>query len=200
MNREPETGDKLANYHGVTDPQIDGLKQVINLMRERNHTPITYVEVGVLFGGTFRIILEHLKLLEDLAIGIDLFEDFDLYMEPNTHGGNYCLKQDLEHELDKLKLYNFILLKGNSNDLLQNNVPHMENVVALIDGNHTYEACRDDLLALLKIMSRGFIMIHDTNLAGPQKVIKEIVPTTALMKYKKVDLSEIFEKRSNDET
>jgi len=161
---------------------------------QKTHESITYLEIGVLLGGTFRNILPAIRK-EDQAIGIDLFELFPQYTLKQTHGGNYCTVEDLKIFLHNRHSYNFHLLRGDSKEV----IPTLDTIpvgYAFIDANHTFEACSIDVLAVNKILQKGIIHLHDTNIriGGPLKVVDEVIPSLGWKLQKRLGVSHIFEK------
>lgn len=146
---------------------------------------ISYLEIGVNFGGTFKNVIDHCRThcLEFQAVGVDLFEDFvDHLDDPNqthrainpdlppregavVHDGTQLrvpAKDTLENALVDSGCYNFELLKGNS-DTVVSGIDKMFNVI-FIDGNHTYDQTKLDFeAAVSKCVNGGMIFFHNAS-------------------------------------
>jgi hypothetical protein len=187
----------LCKHHGVGDQQMDFIFYAIETLRSNKWTPITYIEIGVLYGGLFVQVLEKLKEDEDIAFGIDLFETFPDYVGQNTHGGNFCYEEDLDKALKSKGFTNYTLLKGDSKDQIHQ-IDKVENGIIVIDGNHTYQATKIDFENAMRIIKRGFIFFHDTDMDGPQRVTNQIVEGKyGLTKVKEMRGSRLYAKNSN---
>ncbi len=162
----------------------------------------TYLEIGVLQGGTFNKVLKHLDG-NGFAHGVDLFEDL-IHEKQNyevgwpdrtqTHvverefGLNTSYRLDLDNALRE-KYTNFKLYKGYSNKI----VSEIDAVfdVCFIDGNHTYKQTLLDFESCFNKSKVGtYFIFHNTTESefrelyrdgGPYKVCNE------LMKNKNVE-------------
>lgn len=160
--------DQVAEYTGVLPQEIPVILQCIyDLVAKFNE--VTYVEIGVLYGGMLRRVLDNFHKTVNI-IGIDLFEDFKLDPQ-NTHGGNVTTKSRLEEALRARGYIEFTLIKGDS-DVVVKSLPQMEHVCCFIDGNHSYEGCLKDFENIYKKMSRGYILFHDSQFEEVNKVVK----------------------------
>jgi hypothetical protein len=186
---------KLAEYHGITDGQMGLIWDALATMREREWTPITYVEIGVLYGGVFRRALEKLRGIHDFAYGVDLFEDFEtVATEDNTHAGNVCKLIELQRALHERGLFNFNLKKGDSAEVVPT-LGRFPYGIVVIDGNHTYDATLVDFKNAFRLIEKGFIFFHDTDWEGPDRVTQEIVERRyRLIKTGEVRGARVYEK------
>lgn len=151
-----------------------------------------YCEVGVFKGGAFLQAMRHVDSLERGendrrwdCIGIDLFEDFRESRE-NTHISGAVNRDELDDVLQGEGFHGYWLFKGNSVHLLHTLVSLYRIAgVVFIDANHTYEACREDCMAALQVLDRGYLVLHNasekeaidnphTN-GGPLRVACELV-------------------------
>jgi hypothetical protein len=157
-------------------------KAIFDCLDKLSDVPLTYVEIGVLFGGTFRKVLDHLKnkkVDNYKCIAVDLFEDF-VCKDDNTHGGDSCQREKLQDALEALGHTNFSLLKGDSQTVIPT-IDKFDNGVVFIDANHTYKACLADFEAINEKICSGFILFHDCQMrhhwpdGGPDRVVDEII-------------------------
>jgi len=193
MNIERCGFGAIEAHNGMERSTLNCMLDNIAKLQE-THASITYLEIGVLLGGTFRNILPVIRK-DDQAIGVDLFELFPQYTLKQTHGGNYCTREDLVKFLVDMGLHNFILKCGDSKEV----IPTLDPIpvgYAFIDANHTFEACGDDVLAVDKILQKGIIHLHDTNIryGGPLKVVDEVISLLGWKLQRKLGVSHIFEK------
>ena len=166
----------LAEHHGITDIQLTLIYKAIEKLKEENDN-ITYVEIGVLYGGVLRRVLERLDKT-DLAIGVDLFESLLTYDGiENTHKEDFCYKHELEYVLSKLGYSNYTLYMGDSSKIVPS-LPRIKAGVVVIDGNHTFEGTKIDFENSYNLIDNGYIFFHDTDWEGPQRVCNEIVEKT----------------------
>ncbi len=175
----------------------------------------TYIEIGVYFGGTFALILDHLMSSGDefKAYGIDLFEDLknETFGNEQTHELfnkwdilNVAYRDALHLKLQKMNFVNFSLLKGSSEKMIKS-VPACK-AVCLIDGNHTYKQAKLDAEACLSVCESGSILIFDNSSndiepdpryvkldGGPWKVCEELRADSRLKFKKRVHRCTFFE-------
>jgi hypothetical protein len=152
---------------GVTDAIKNVIKELCKRLSDNNtNNKVTYIEIGIWYGGTFKEILHYCtdNNLNVHGIGIDFFEDFDLLNgnDINTHVDSVITLESAKLEYEKEGLKNFTLLKGDSAKTLRS-LELTENVVCFIDANHTYEAVKADFLAAESIMKNGYIILDDCN-------------------------------------
>jgi len=160
----------IAEYAGAEPAEIDGIIRCVKHLTQK-YTKVHYVEIGVLYGGVFRRVIQEFggKIK---GIGIDLFEDFKV--DPNnTHGGNVTSKVLLEEKLYAHGCSNFTLLKGDS-IIVVPNLPLMDTCVCFIDGNHSYDGCKADFLNIYEKIKKGFILLHDGQFSEVNQVVKEV--------------------------
>lgn len=182
----------IAEHHGITDLQLSMIFRAINTLKAEGNN-ITYLEIGVLYGGVLRRVLEKLDNL-DFAIGVDLFEDLLSYDGiENTHKEDFCYKKDLQEVLEKLGFSNFILHKGDSSKIVPT-LDKIDNGVIVIDANHTYEGCKIDFNNAYNILNNGFIFLHDTDWEGPERVGNEIISSNQMSLAQAVFGAAIFRK------
>jgi Methyltransferase domain len=130
---------------------------------------VTYIEIGIFYGGTFTYVLQNCKNIKIRGIGIDLFEDFDLirgtytdHQIENTHNhdAGVITYDGFKKKLKEMKISKYTLLKGDSAQMIDS-FNKMKNVVCFIDGNHMYEAVKADFYATLSHTKNGYIVLDD---------------------------------------
>jgi hypothetical protein len=150
----------ICEHSGVTERQRELLLKLMQSLRNLGGSP-SYIEIGVLYGGNLRRVLEKLHDGEK-GYGLDLFEMYEDYDRDQTHAGNVCSLGELATELKSRGLNNFVLLAGDSaKTILQ--LPTIPCGVALIDGNHTFEAVADDMKAVNERLLMGYVAFHDVD-------------------------------------
>ena len=186
---------KVCEHHGITDDQMKFLWWAIKEMRARGWKPITYVEIGVFYGGVFRRVLEQLTEDGDFAYGMDLFEQGPEHTKGNTHVSGFVDSHVVRDELAKRGFTNFMLFVGDSAETVPQ-LPPIRNGLIVIDGNHTFEATKKDFINIYEKMENGFIFFHDTDWAGPDRVTREIVQKEyGLPKIKENRGARLYERR-----
>ena len=181
--------DIIGKLTNITDIE----KQcIIHYLSNLTATPIRpyYIEIGVFYGGTFRLILDTFRE-NILAIGIDLFEDFDVTKQ-NTHDKVVTKKHILEEVLTELGHKNFILLKGDSNKLI-NTLPPIPLACCFIDGNHSFDATLKDFLSLYNKVECGFFLFHDSHYWGVPDVINIVKTYPRAKQIGKQDSITVFQ-------
>ena len=131
-----------------------------------------YCEIGVYFGGCFKMINEWLRKNKSnfKMFGIDLFEDLkkesqdiqthDLYNKWNIL--NVASKDDLDDFLTQDGCVRFSLYKGRSEELPK--ILSEKCDVFFIDGNHTYAQAMADAEACLKNSKKGtYLIFHNAS-------------------------------------
>jgi hypothetical protein len=168
----------VKKNNGIDQDTFDILMDYIRILQEFTLKQITYVEIGVQFGGTFKKVLPLLRP-QDHAIGIDLFEMYPDFKGEQTHGHFYTscdiIKQMLEEIGFDKQLYT--LLVGDSTHLIPT-IPNIDVGYGFVDANHTFNACKNDVLAIDQKIECGVFQIHDTDRAnwGCKRVAEEITP------------------------
>jgi hypothetical protein len=154
---------------------------------------ITYLEIGVLYGGTIEKTMKNVFRPQDTVIGIDLFESYPRYRRASSHGGSYTSRELVTRRLNEAGLTDFTLLVGDSNKVLPTIDP-IEDGFIYIDGNHMFEPCRDDLLHVCDKTERGVIVLHDSQRKewGVWKVCDEVAPKLGLKLLEKTRDSHFF--------
>lgn len=186
---------KVCEHHGITDEQMKFLWWAIKEMRARGWKPITYVEIGVFYGGVFRRVLEKLTEEGDYAYGMDLFEQGPEYTEKNTHISGFVDSHVIRDELAKRNLSNFMLFVGDSAETVPQLSP-IKNGLVVIDGNHTFQATKLDFINVYNKIERGYIFFHDTDWDGPKRVTEEVVQKEfGLHKVKETRGARLYERR-----
>ena len=124
---------------------------------------INYVEIGVKYGETFICILDYCKKnnIPFNAYAIDLFDDFKIEYE-NTHRGIVSNEKMFQQKLNDLGYKNAYAIKGDSHKVISD-METMNNVVSLIDGNHTYYYVKQDYLLLKSKTKNGYFIFDDIN-------------------------------------
>ena len=120
--------------------------------------PLTYLEIGVFWGGTFKNVLQCRDALSlpTKCIGLDLWDEIR-DIATNTHVSGAPNRASVRRALEKRHLKNFELLAGLSSqvrDLVRQKIDF-----AFHDANHTYAAVREDLELLHPLMSDGAMML-----------------------------------------
>ena len=165
-----------------------------------------YCEIGVYFGGNFKIINEWLRENKDEfhMYGVDLFEDLqseiqqgqthDLYNKWNILNVAFC--KELENALQNLGCKDFTLHKGRSEN--ETKVLPEKCDVFFIDGNHTYAQTLADAEACLENCKEGsYLIFHnasDNIQPDPQYVaidggpwaVCELIKSRENLTYKKI--------------
>lgn len=193
--------DKLQYQSDLTSNEHAA---ILNSIRDRmQFDRVTYVEVGVFFGGTFKLVLENFHKQIDI-IGIDLFEDYRENSN-STHIGATANKEVLELDLKSRGFTDFHLIKAESLDGLLS-LNGIKNGVVFIDGSHTYKATMLDFLsAYIKVESGDFIFHNSSNNwaidvdycsrdGGPFRVVQEIVAHLPLQLMGRHDRSTVIRK------
>jgi hypothetical protein len=150
-----------------------------------------YIEIGVFEGGTLKKVLEQTKAY---CIGVDLFEDF-VVNNDNTHVTGTISRQSLREALEQHFRYTrFELFKLDSKVFFKSLVymsKNKETAVVFIDGNHKYQACMDDVMGALSLISKGYIILHNASNTwepdtwyiaadgGPYQVTQDLIARSA---------------------
>jgi hypothetical protein len=167
-----ETNPKLiGSYSGALEREKQCIIKCIKELQTKSNN-VYYIEVGVLYGGTFALILD-VFYPNITAIGIDLFEDF-APSDDNTHGGNVTQRDLLEKILKNKGFTNFHLIKGNSNIIIPQ-LPQMDYACTFIDGNHSYEGCLSDFDNIYKKINHGYILLHDSQQGGVYRAVMKML-------------------------
>ena len=166
----------------------------------KKHQPKNFLEIGLFHGVASRNICELLYLIhgDDFKFtGIDLFSsDQDSKNEfiPNTKFSNplktiyykYIKQLDpytIKSVLNLLKKFknNINIIKGNSNNILKNNIENFDYV--FLDGGHKYETVKNDLINLKNVIkNNGIILCDDYDLSyapGVKRAIDEFIVTNS---------------------
>jgi cephalosporin hydroxylase len=120
--------------------------------------PLTYLEIGVFWGGTFRKVLAQRDVLSfpTKCFGLDIWDEVK-DSAINTHTSGCPSREAVRCALAKRGFKNFELLSGLSSqvgDLIDCKIDFVFH-----DANHTYAAVRDDLELLYPLMSDGATMV-----------------------------------------
>jgi len=149
--------------------------------RFRENGIVSYLEIGVLGGGTIKFLLDQIPTLR--CTGVDLFEDF-MPSGDNTHGSPTYRLEDVRQSLGS----EVMLLKGDTNQILPRLKAETQTFdLIFIDANHTYAGCRADFEnSALLLKPGGYIAFHSGSVqyhpdykyividGGPWKVTQEI--------------------------
>jgi hypothetical protein len=140
------------------------IKEICHKLYTETNKQVNYIEIGIWYGGTFKEILQDCKDIDLHGIGIDFFEDFVKLNkdELNTHVAPTITLESAIKKYKEEGFSNFTLIKGNSVDVLKS-LEKLENVVCLIDGNHTYNAVKNDFETVKNITINGYIILDDCN-------------------------------------
>jgi len=122
---------------------------------ESEQQQLTYLEVGIYAGGTIKFLKRHTKVTT--FTGIDLFEDFKPSGD-NTHEWRNYSKDIVQEALGQ----DVTLYKGDSVEVLKSLQEKNKFDFIFIDGNHTYEATKQDFEAGLPMLKKGgFVAFHN---------------------------------------
>ena len=186
----------------LTDGEIKTLASYV-ITNELRNPNARYLEVGVLAGTTIRYCKQYTKTTQ--FVGIDLFEDF-IEVGNNTHISDTFRKEDVERKVGERATF----LKGDSKivlaKLIENNSDKFDFI--FIDGNHTYEATRNDFeLAQHLLAPNGQIAFHNasshmgpdfelyvTKDGGPWLVTQEIKCNPEWRLISEIDRLTVFKK------
>lgn len=125
------------------------------------HKNSVIAEIGI-FKGTFARELYDLLLPTEFYL-IDLFSGYTC--SGNEHGNN-VVYTDMDNEYRQMISYSqgkrgLVILKGDSSTMLSR-LPDNTFDMIYIDGDHSYEGCKKDLLeAYKKVKNGGYICGHD---------------------------------------
>lgn len=127
------------------------------LMLEKSKADVSYLEVGIYAGGTIKFLQENTKKTH--FTGVDLFEDFKP-SDDNTHMWKNYTREQVWESLGKTRVY---LEKGDSVSLLKSmQKTNNKFDFIFIDGNHTYQATKDDLEQALPLLNnKGYVAFHN---------------------------------------
>lgn len=168
----------VGEYKGVENDELQCIITCIKDLFEYTQD-LYYIEIGVLYGGVIRRIIQRFRN-KIKAIGIDLFEDFQLSKD-NTHGGEVTSQSFLTERLLAHGCSNFELLKGDSTIIVPQ-LPTIDYGCCLIDGNHSYEGCKADFKNIYNKLNYGYILFHDAQFEEVGKVVNEAI-TLPNIKY-----------------
>lgn len=140
----------------LTDNEKWTLLAFLLLLERANHE-VKYLEVGIYAGGTIKFLQENTK--KTIFTGIDLFEDFKPSGD-NTHFWKNYTKDQVWESLGKSRVS---LEKGDSVSVLNTFKKDGKKFdFIFIDGNHTYQATKDDLEQALPLLNdKGYIAFHN---------------------------------------
>jgi len=171
--------EKVLEIAGSTTAERNAIINACHNLYEETKEEITYIEIGIWLGATFKEILTETKDIKLTGIGVDLFEDFKIINDiskpslGNTHHGDVAKKSDVEKKLNNLGITNFKLLKGDTLDVINTFSP-MKNVVCFIDANHTYEGVKNDFNAMLPKIKNGYVIFDDMDWTTIKEFFEEI--------------------------
>jgi len=171
--------EKVLGTYGSTPNERKAIIDVCHKLYDETKEEITYIEIGIWLGATFKEILEETKDIKLKGIGVDLFEDFKIINDitkpslGNTHHGDVAKKEDVEKKLNSLGITNFKLLKGDTVEVI-NSFPVMKNVVCFIDANHTYEGVKNDFNAMFPKIKNGYVIFDDMDWTTIKRFFDEI--------------------------
>jgi len=123
--------------------------------------PLTYLEIGVFWGGTFKNVLQQRDRLSlrTKCIGLDVWDEVKDQAN-NTHVSGWPNRETVKRALEKRRLGNFELLAGLSSRVRE--LVDRKIDFAFHDANHTYTAVREDLELLHPLMSdRAMMLVHN---------------------------------------
>ena len=147
-----------------------------------------YLEIGVFEGGTIKKVLEQTNAKCE---GVDLFEDF-VINNNNTHVTGTITQKSLQEALQQLFPDRFFLYKMDSKKFFDKRIIYKDSSARLIgvvfvDGNHKYQACLDDVMGALNLLTKGYIILHNASNTwepdtwyirddgGPYKVTQDLI-------------------------
>ena len=143
----------------TTDLYPEETAMLLNAFEEAR--PLTYLEIGVFWGGTFRNVLQHRDALSlpTKCYGIDIWDEiFD--SSNTTHGTGQPIRALVRNALTKQNYDRFDLLTGLSLDVQKLISSKID--FAFHDANHTYAAVIEDLDLLHPLMSDdATLLVHN---------------------------------------
>lgn len=168
--------EQLLTTTTLMDKIGDIIKYIKLLSKKCPNEKIHYIEIGVKYGGVLKYVLENTKNIDIEVIGIDLFENFDICDNTNTHKGDIANKDEMDEKFIEFGYNNVKLYKGDSSTIINEKLSNMKNVVCFIDANHTYYGVKKDYDAILNKMDCGYIIFDDIDpfWPGVNKFYKEL--------------------------
>ena len=186
---------KYRKYFRKTSLKQPGVGEYF-LKEIQKTNPKTFLEIGVFHGVTARNVCElmYKNHKDDFRYtGIDIFDQNEKYKNEvvpvykfNNPIKNFYFKYikrqnpySVEAVLDLLRKFkdNIEILKGNSNELLQNLKSSYYDYI-FIDGGHAYETVKKDLLySKEKLSGNGIILCDDYDLGhtGVKRAVDEFI-------------------------
>jgi len=196
MNKVRIAYEGVKQNKGINELTFPTMKKYIEELQKIAGKGITYLEIGVQFGGTFKKILQLLRPI-DKAIGIDLFETYPGYTQKQTHGHFYAHREDVENILLEMGFSKeqFTLITGDSEKTIQG-IDDIKIGYAFIDANHTFQACKTDTELAIKKIDKGVFHLHDTDRKewGCGRVAEQLVSEMGLQFLEKTHDSHFFSK------
>jgi predicted O-methyltransferase YrrM len=136
-----------------------------------------YLEIGVHNGSSISYVLQ--SKYNKKCIGIDPFEDLKTDDPHMTHYQNKD-KITMQKSLDNIQINNnynseINLIKDYSNKVNIKNI-NMDIDLLFIDGDHNYDAVKEDFYKFMPLVKRGgYIVFDDLHQDGPKKVFFEVL-------------------------
>jgi len=156
-------------------------RRLIRKVVQNNDTDIFRImEIGVRYGDTARLMINEARKAGANKIE---FYGFDLFEDPHPEGEVYSRDEQAWSEEkigSQLKALGvkFRLFKGNSRVILPSAVPNLPKMnVINIDGGHSYETAKSDILNSLKLLAENSVLaVHDYSFKWPGvvKAVDEI--------------------------
>lgn len=144
----------LESYRIMQDPWE--LAQFIAFVRQRFDRPIQYLEIGVGHAGLFRAMCEHVSIEHATAI-----DDCRVPQFAQTRNRNLMALDDRSQPYS-------LCVSRTSSHVISRALYLRQIDIAFIDGDHSYQGVRSDVLAVLAEMGPGgIIALHDSIYYGP---------------------------------
>ena len=186
---------KYKKYYRKTSLKQPGVGEYF-LREIQKKNPKNFLEIGIFHGVTARNVCElmHNNHKNNFKyVGIDIFEESEKYIDEivpvykfknpiKNFYFRYIKKQNPYSEeavLDLLSKFkkNIEILKGNSNEIVQNLQNNYFDYI-FIDGGHAYETVKKDLINCKdKLSNHGIILCDDYDLGhtGVKRAVDEFV-------------------------
>ena len=143
----------------------------------------SYLEVGVLFGGSLCALYE--SGFQGTAYGLDIYEGY--YGNLNTAGAGRPFPSDTKTSEEHMKIVYHncksyggepVLIKANTQDenfdsLIEGKIDDIQ--VLYIDGDHTYKGAIADYNKLFAFLKKeGILLVDNFEISGVREAVKEI--------------------------
>lgn len=165
---------KVINRSSSTRSTIDALI-LWKILKE--FKPIKCLEVGIFQGLTSGLLLETLP--DSTLVGIDPYPWLDVFesIYPTEVKSRFKLIVDKSQNIKLHETYDFIF----------------------IDGDHSYEAVREDLINFLpRLKKNGILALDDYKLPGVKQAMSEVLSKSKLVPFLQAEQTEYWHYVEND--